>query len=391
MKYATQAHQKLPHVINVSGGRSSAMMMMKLLNEGTLHADRGDVVLFNNTSAEHPATYRWLERLTNICETYGIPFYWTEFCTYEDKIKGTNEYTRKNAYRLVDSVPYHPTDAPNGYHSKGEVFEEMVSVRAHLPNRFSRTCTAYMKVGVSVNFLHDWLNDSPHITRLGHHGNAAKITIDDWYDKHLSYGGKLSKDEVATKREFINQCPFFRPMQRFDQFSSVGKKHHVKDGGDSYLRLVGIRADEQPRILRMKMSKKQHPGHLYLPLVDWSITKQDVIAYWAGAGRIDCDLPTDTQKSNCVYCFMKGPRVLGELAKGDGGRADTPNDLGWWIALENRYKRYFDKKTFDHIDKAGYGFFGEHLLDDPNRNDYTTIGKSIPDADLGEMPCECVD
>ena len=57
--YDSKAHKDLPHVVKFSGGRSSGMLLFTLLEAGLLNAQRGDVVIFNNTSAEHPATYEF--------------------------------------------------------------------------------------------------------------------------------------------------------------------------------------------------------------------------------------------------------------------------------------------------------------------------------------------
>lgn len=52
-----------PHVVKFSGGRSSGMMLMRLLEQGKLNPTRGDVIVFNNTSVEHPATYEFTRKL----------------------------------------------------------------------------------------------------------------------------------------------------------------------------------------------------------------------------------------------------------------------------------------------------------------------------------------
>ena len=79
IKYEEEAHRSLPHVISVSGGRSSGMLLLKLLDANLLDAKRGDVMVFNNTSAEHPETYKFVERLTEYTEEHGLPFYWLEY------------------------------------------------------------------------------------------------------------------------------------------------------------------------------------------------------------------------------------------------------------------------------------------------------------------------
>ena len=113
-----------PKVVKVSGGRSSGMMLLRLLDSGALDPSRGDVAIFTNTSAEHSATYAFLGRLKVLAEQQGLPFFWLEFCTYEDAVRG--DWTRRPAYRLVNQQPSGP-DNPRGYRHRGEVFEEMLS------------------------------------------------------------------------------------------------------------------------------------------------------------------------------------------------------------------------------------------------------------------------
>ena len=121
------------------------MMLFALLESGLLDADRGDVIVFNNTSAEHPDTYRFVRSCMHAAHAYGIPFFQIEFQTYEDARKG--EWTRLATYRLVNDQPKSPEN-PNGFHWKGEVYEELLSWTGFVPNQFNRTCTRHLKLEV---------------------------------------------------------------------------------------------------------------------------------------------------------------------------------------------------------------------------------------------------
>jgi predicted phosphoadenosine phosphosulfate sulfurtransferase len=73
-------NNKKPHIVKFSGGRSSAMTLMKLLENNQLNPKRGDVIIFNNTSAEHSATYEFTRKIKKIAEKkYNIPFFWIEY------------------------------------------------------------------------------------------------------------------------------------------------------------------------------------------------------------------------------------------------------------------------------------------------------------------------
>ncbi len=134
--YEVRGHDELPHVMKFSGGRSSGMLLFMLLEGGLLKPERGDVVVFNNTSAEHPETYHFTAKCKCIVEEqYGIPFFWVQFQTYEDARGG--EWVRLPTYRLVKPVPW-SEEEPDGYHWRGETFEEMLSWSGYVPNQFQR-------------------------------------------------------------------------------------------------------------------------------------------------------------------------------------------------------------------------------------------------------------
>ena len=73
-RYRAKKHASMPHVVKFSGGRSSGMLLFTLLESGLLDAARGDVIVFNNTSAEHPETYRFVRDCMSAARAYGVPF-----------------------------------------------------------------------------------------------------------------------------------------------------------------------------------------------------------------------------------------------------------------------------------------------------------------------------
>ena len=143
LNYRSDHHANLPHVVKFSGGRSSAALVLSLAESGALRPERGDVVLFANTSAEHPGTWDFAaECCDRLEQEYELPCFWYEFCTVEDAWRGV--YRRRQSYRLVTRRPIE--EDPNGYRSRGEVFEEMLSYQGMLPNPHSRSCTAKLKL-----------------------------------------------------------------------------------------------------------------------------------------------------------------------------------------------------------------------------------------------------
>ncbi len=143
-QYRNETHERLPHIVKFSGGRSSASMLLSLARNGLLDAERNDAVLFANTSAEHPGTYEFARKVCDEIEVkHGIPCFWYEFCSVETPGR-RGEWTRSDSYRLVkrdcEWNAGDPLERP-GHRRDGSVFEEFVSREVMLPNRHLRVCT----------------------------------------------------------------------------------------------------------------------------------------------------------------------------------------------------------------------------------------------------------
>ncbi len=176
LAYRHPNHKELPHIVSFSGGRSSAALTFMAAKEGLLKPERGDAVLFANTSAEHPGTYEFAATCKERLEKeFNLPCFWFEFCTVEDAWHG--EYRRRPSYRLVKSVAL-SDEEPYGYHSNGEVFEEMVAWQGMLPNPHSRTCTAKLKLFPSHELLGEWLGRTTGPSHTGHHWNESNVSKD---------------------------------------------------------------------------------------------------------------------------------------------------------------------------------------------------------------------
>ena len=419
--YLDKHHPELPHVVKFSGGRSSGMLLLTLLANDILKAERGDVVVFNNTSSEHPRTYDFVRQCKAATEEHGIPFLLVEFQTYEDARKG--EWTRLPTYRLVNDEPW-SEDNPNGFQWRGEVFEEVMSWSGFVPNQFRRICTTNMKLGATRLFLRDWLACKPSVPRLGHFGSVSRIDGEAMYARHRRNGGAVPENIYIAKKRYGWSRPFVRPEQNYGDFSSawgpvdnawldgkiLGDAAVFGKGGVEYVAFVGLRADEPARVGRVKErnSGPEASGyegeHVYMPLFDMQVAAADVNAFWERQVW-DLSLSPDSGLSNCVYCFLKGGSTLRrvhremETAKtgagtpGYGALRNTPCDVAWWRRMEKMYGRDLEaEQRVVHADLAHdfLGFFGAG-----SRFSYSVLAEA-DDAELAEfsdsvLPCDCTD
>ena len=91
--------------------------------------------------------------------------------------------------------------------------------------------------------------------------------------------------------------------------------------------MIGFRADEQRRVLRMRaMNCGSRTGaHAVLPLADAGVREPDVLEWWK---RQPFDLGILSYAGNCTLCMLKGRAKLIRLIREDPTLAD------WWIEQE---------------------------------------------------------
>lgn len=423
-RYEAKRHVDLPHVVKFSGGRSSGMLLFTLLENDILKADRGDVIVFNNTSAEHPATYDFVRHCKTVVEErYGIPFFWVEFQTYEDARNG--EWTRLPSYRLVKPVPFSES-TPDGFHWRGEVFEEMLSWSGFVPNQFTRNCTNNLKLRATRDFLRDWFACKDEIERLGHHGHTSRLDPDVMHGRHKENGGGVPRKIYLEKKQFVMSRPTSRPSQKFLDFSpsfrpvanpallgkSYGQKAFFGKGGIEYVAFVGLRYDEMRRVMKVQRRNSGGPEsdgyegeYVYMPLSEMRVTKPDVTAFWTDQ-EWDLQIEPDAPLSNCTFCFLKGVANLKEVrasmqhqlnlgVEGYGSLLDTPADLNWWIRMEQQYGRDLDaedRPVREGLKNRFVGFFGTS-----RGFSYETLSKagenkaSLKEFEESILPCDCTE
>ena len=397
LRYRAEAHRAHPHVLKFSGGRSSAMLLFALLENGQLDAQRGDVILFNNTSAEHLRTYEFVLRCKREVErSSDIPFLLTEFQTFETARGGY--WRRVGSWRLAKPYLWR-RDRPLGLRYRGEIFEENVSLDTRLPNRFQRLCTDHLKVQVTRQALAEWFSGEPSTQRLGHWHERSQL--DEREILSAFRGRSLTSEELLRYTEFVRSQPFVRPAQVYTDYMAAprvrvpelaaqaldGRVPMMGELGLPYIGILGLRADEGSRV-RSMLNRCQGDGALpYAPLFDANITAAEVRDFWQAQ---DWDLALDSSYSNCVFCFMKGERKLRAIAANPQTRASGPAQLAWWADLEMRYSRTVPE-VVDGVAtgrSARFGFFGKNA-----RKSFASLLEP-EDADAAlqtELPCHCTD
>ena len=352
-------HPDDPHVVRISGGRSSATITLRLLENGALDAGRGDLVVFNNTGAEAPATYAFVRRIRARVEAAQIPSPIGEFATAEVRHHG--RWTRTPTYRLVNERPRSAAN-PHGFDQRGIVYEELLSWSGYTPTYFQRTCTSELKIRSTRRMMDDWLTDTERPEAIGDAGAESRIDPDIAHAVHRRAGGQRTRDEFMAVKRFVWSRPPMRGAQRFDAFSAPAGRIASGRGRRAqlarrvgrrrrYVSVIGLRDDEGECIMRIhervgRDSVNDEQWNVsetaWMPLEDAGITRADVDAFWRGRGD-DLDAPEGTALSNCAYCLPKRGEALRELHAylENGGRCvtGTPSDWRWWATMESKYGR----------------------------------------------------
>ena len=157
-----------PTGISLSGGRTSAYMLWKVLEaHGGVLPDCAQVV-FANTGKEMPQT---LDFVRDIGEKWGVDVHWIEL-TGLNEITGQEGY-RKNAkwQRIYSRVSYET--ASRG----GEPFNILLNAMDAIPNVVARSCTVTLKVRGIRKYLESLGFESPWQEFIGIRGDEKRRAI----------------------------------------------------------------------------------------------------------------------------------------------------------------------------------------------------------------------
>ena len=167
--------------------------------------------------------------------------------------------------------------------------------------------------GVDIAWVeYDW--DAPHRTRIVDHRSASR--------GGEPYAALIGRKGFAPSVG-IRFCTGFLKRDRIESYA------RYRLGLRRWHSVVGLRADERSRVLRMRARDcgSRTGARAVLPLADAGVAERDVLAWWK---RQPFDLGIPSYAGNCTLCFLKGRAKLLRLIREDPSRAD------WWIEQERR-------------------------------------------------------
>ena len=227
--------------------------------------------------------------------------------------------------------------------------------------------------GVEIHWV-EYLWDAPHRTRVVDFTTASR--------NGEPYAALIDRKGFVPSVT-IRACSGTLKRDRIESYA----RHWL--GLKRWHSVIGLRADEQRRVLRMRaMNCGSRTGaHAVLPLADAGVRQADVLDWWE---RQPFDLGIPSYAGNCTLCMLKGRAKLIRLIREDPTLAD------WWIEQEAKVanrtgpdgracesmKRFRLGETYAELKAAALAH--RDLFDD---------GAPAPDesAESDSFDCHCTD
>lgn len=210
---------KGPAVVSFSGGRTSALMLARMVEVGLLP----DVhVLFANTGKEREETLRFVRDVGHLLQ---VPVRWLE----RMKVDGQRATVREVSFETASR--------------RGEPFESLIAERGFLPNPVTRYCTQELKIRVMKAWMlaqgyEHWTNvvglraDEPHRVAK----QRAKEGRERWDLAFPLFDAGVTKSDVIL---FWKRMPFDLQLRSWEGncdlcfLKGVGKRTRIIEDSPS--------------------------------------------------------------------------------------------------------------------------------------------------------------
>ena len=254
----------------------------------------------------------------------------------------------------------------------GKLPKNLAVVFANTGKEMPQTLDFVRDCGEQWNIPITWLECR---TRRGGEGENKYIyqTVVVDYDT-ASRNGEPFAELIKARRYAPN------PVARF--CTQELKVLRVKKWGNDYFNsknwvsVVGLRADEQRRVAKMRGRKD-----VITPLADAKVTKEMVGQFWKSQ-PFDLRLPNNngvTDFGNCDVCFLKGAGKKISIIR------ERPDLADWWIQQEKELAQ-------EQVEELGKGAF--FRSDQPSYAKMKIIATDQSAFDFGvddSVPCFCSD
>lgn len=282
------------HIVNISGGRTSAKLAIEIENLKALGKLDGDVeYVFADTGAEHPDTYRFIK---DFAKNLGIKI----TCL---RAKISTQLGVGTTYEVIslDDI---------GYNLK--VWEDMLKAYSSPFNPGGGFCTDMLKSIPSDKYCNEKYGKGNFYKWIGYRADEAKRA---WGHEIYSKLVKLGLDNDDCKEMMVSLMSSSDPARTASSF--------LCDTPDMLDQ--SMQSDLLNKI-SLKIEKIKKSGFRFMFEIDDS-EKQDILNYWKDS---PIDLKINEYLGNCVFCIKKGDNKI-ELAA-----RDEPKMAEEWESIFNK-------------------------------------------------------
>jgi len=113
-------------------------------------------------------------------------------------------------------------------------------------------------------------------------------------------------------------------------------------GWKNWTNIVGLRADEAHRVVRMHKNAQSQAWNALAPMHEAGVTVDDVMRFWQ---EQPFDLRLEPHEGNCDLCFLKSSRSINRILR------KKPELADWWIQKEKEMDQPFrlDRPKYVHL------------------------------------------
>ena len=182
--------------VNVSGGRTSAYMLWRILEESGGQLPENALAVFMNTGKERQET---LDFLREIEARWKVPILWLEY-----RFKRSAAGGRHDPRHTAVKVDFHTASR------NGEPFEQLIGAKSMLPNVAMRFCTSELKVHTVDRYVRrelDWKSRYWNVLgiRADEPKRVRKALFEECRTIYPLHAAGVTKTEVM---EFWSRQPF---------------------------------------------------------------------------------------------------------------------------------------------------------------------------------------
>ena len=191
------AQEGVRYLLHVSGGRTSGLLLYRVLDAYGGRLPPNVRAVFANTGKEHEKTLLFVREMER---RWHVPIAWVEYVYRKEARGGMSD--PKNTFRVV------------GYGTasrRGEPFEMLIRAHRMLPNAHRRMCTADLKVETAARFARvklGWWRPRPHSILGIRYDEPARWAKAIWEQCRTVYPLVLDRVTEGDVKRFWAAQPF---------------------------------------------------------------------------------------------------------------------------------------------------------------------------------------